>query len=1307
MFLYSIAQVPSERTVKLISSPMPEYGETKSENSTSIHSSDALRKNTRSPIYWASKEDHSNHFSLIKALRKNAMASANDFLSILPVAQNAANCLYMPSKGTLTPSPVRERMHVGPLECKGDHPEIGATRCGVTRSGGEGVVRDLVVNDAFKDGACLAAFGSDFSGSNLLVGLGTHPVFWRSFGTHTSGELSGRGGCLDGYGVIGAQPGVSKKSFVHLRNLAVHLQSSSKQVFSDFTVKVCRYSNENQALHSNFANVKEVHLLLSVCWAACGPYGRSHNPGGSSGGEAALQACAGVPISVASDTGKSMQALGPKSCHAEDISSIFQALHGDKAHLPPLDADAFLTKCNFFYLSSQVGSNAVSPVKPESTEMDCKRCIVLKHLQKFHACLCDLFLRVKNIYQRVSNLLLPILHVKKYDPSDGRNHFHAFVSDIYLIDVRQGVVNIIFKFFIVALNPLRSIQLLSNVLCNKTSRHCFPSEEEPLNIPKTIFKINDIDSFSQTGDVLNELQYGLPIKPAIAIPRISQKMVKPCGHFVASPHNFLPLGNKAFNDCYKNEVCQAQSHSAESQEANDDKAFDSTCLKFEKSNRLLLSSQSRSVGTTSFLNHGKGIKWKFHSKHVCSFLHSIFRKYGKGIKWKFHSKPVCSFLHSIFRKSHKTTDYANCRIISLVFSLKSIELNVDPSQNKSGHSIMGYHSKAYHENTAALCGLDPLLENTNYNYPRMKVNMSKLFISLWLCGKILCHFMFEIISIKRNRGGLKNVSLLRKLVSFILKTKENLKILLSSRQQSFEINRTFCTFYHLMDMFNLRVVHAVLFGDAISDGNLTSRFSSGSTRLQMKFFAFRLQILQTICSSTRKVNKDRYTHSSDQISWARVDICIHGIKKENLAKYSSEVSSLLNLSNPKLSYLIDPSKECIVLDVFRLFGQVSLHTSSNKNSVSINKEVIDNKTHASGWMNFYSEALHLGGSRRMFKSLTRTSNFVMCRVDWYTNNNIILQLANTHKTCGKIVSRDINFSLSSSMPSHIQLKNLLLIQHRCKMDYTAIFPLKCCGTFLVNTKMLEKTKYQFSLIRPELFISTICFYSGDLEIDDNPQPCTDDYWSPLMIFHGYVAHFLSSHHIYRQKADHGNEIRFQSSSYFMSNYTLCFMSVSVVHLEQQHWCLPVLKDDFGHKHPNLPLGYLYQLWPMNQYAFVRIWIIRKLEFMRTWCLFWQPFQLWSFPPLHSYIDLLIAVGSKANSKERNIWNSASALKILAEIQNTPSYYEPVCDAESQVLSKKSTATVALWSKRATLLKFCTGRRSSCVLVFAVMDPIGT
>ena len=70
-------------------------------------------------------------------------------------------------------------------------------------------------------------------------------------------------------------------------------------------------------------------------------------------------------------------------------------------------------------------------------------------------------------------------------------------------------------------------------------------------------------------------------------------------------------------------------------------------------------------------------------------------------------------------------------------------------------------------------------------------------------------------------------------------------------------------------------------------------------------------------------------------------------------------------------------------------------------------------------------------------------------------------------------------------------------------------------------------------------------------MEDNQQPCADNTcWSPIMIFHGYDTHFLSSHHIHRQKEDRGNEILFESSSYFMSYYTLCFLSISVVHLEQ-------------------------------------------------------------------------------------------------------------------------------------------------------------
>ena len=467
--------------------------------------------------------------------------------------------------------------------------------------------------------------------------------------------------------------------------------------------------------------------------------------------------------------------------------------------------------------------------------------------------------------------------------------------------------------------------------------------------------------------------------------------------------------------------------------------------------------------------------------------------------------------------------------------------------------------------------------------------MSKFYNSLWLCGKILCHFVFEIISSKGSRAGLKNVSLLGQLVSFILQTKENLRFLLISRQESFKINRSFFTFYHLLYMFNFRVVGSVLFGDVISDASLTIRFSSGSTGLQVKFLALCLQGLQTICGPARMISVDRCTHSSTGAVWAGVDKSIQVIKhggpvrcsiymvsdslgiSSGAFRNSSEVSSILNVSGPKLSCLIDRSKECVVHHVFRVFRPVSLHTSSNRIYVSINREeMIDSRllilfTRAGAWMDFNFEALHLGDSRRGFESLAGASNSVMSGVDWYTNNNIILELANIHKTCEKIVSREVHFSLSSSMPNHLQLKNLLLIQHRCKMGYTTNLPLKCCGTFLVNLKVLEKTKYQFSFIPPELFI---CFYAGGLEMEDNQQPCADNTcWSPIMIFHGYDAHFLSSHHIHRQKEDRGNEILFESSSYFMSNYTLCTLSISVVHLEQQHRCLPVLlcfcKDYLG------------------------------------------------------------------------------------------------------------------------------------------------
>ena len=112
---------------------------------------------------------------------------------------------------------------------------------------------------------------------------------------------------------------------------------------------MCRYTNEKQTLHNSF---EEVHLHEDPLWTTCNPYSLFYNPSGSLGSEAALQACAGVPISFASDAGgsnktleaffmESIQVLRPMSFRAEDISSILQVLIGYNTHLPP-GANVFL-----------------------------------------------------------------------------------------------------------------------------------------------------------------------------------------------------------------------------------------------------------------------------------------------------------------------------------------------------------------------------------------------------------------------------------------------------------------------------------------------------------------------------------------------------------------------------------------------------------------------------------------------------------------------------------------------------------------------------------------------------------------------------------------------------------------------------------------------------------------------------------------------------------------------------------------------------------------------------------------------------
>merc|ERR1719174_463411 len=65
---------------------------------------------------------------------------------------------------------------------------------------------------------------------------------------------------------------------------------------------------------------------------------------------------------------------------------------------------------------------------------------------------------------------------------------------------------------------------------------------------------------------------------------------------------------------------------------------------------------------------------------------------------------------------------------------------------------------------------------------------------------------------------------------------------------------------HLLDKLNLRVSQSVLVGDVIGEASLATRFSTGSTGLQVKFLTSSLQLLNSMLSPSWEVNMDRCSH---------------------------------------------------------------------------------------------------------------------------------------------------------------------------------------------------------------------------------------------------------------------------------------------------------------------------------------------------------------------------------------------------------------------------------------------------------------
>ena len=135
--------------------------------------------------------------------------------------------------------------------------------------------------------------------------------------------------------------------------------------------------------------------------------------------------------------------------------------------------------------------------------------------------------------------------------------------------------------------------------------------------------------------------------------------------------------------------------------------------------------------------------------------------------------------------------------------------------------------------------------------------------------------------------------------------------------------------------------------------SLSTRFSAGSTGLDVKLLAASLKFVNGFLGPAGKVNVDRGAHSSAKIGWAGVDVAVLLGQSKVLAtlsldgvsdgldatgktlKDTLDVSSLLHGDDSHLIFLIDPQKEGlgIVVEDTTALGPVTFHTS-NLGSIS-------------------------------------------------------------------------------------------------------------------------------------------------------------------------------------------------------------------------------------------------------------------------------------------------------------------------------------------------------------------------------------
>ena len=104
----------------------------------------------------------------------------------------------------------------------------------------------------------------------------------------------------------------------------------------------------------------------------------------------------------------------------------------------------------------------------------------------------------------------------------------------------------------------------------------------------------------------------------------------------------------------------------------------------------------------------------------------------------------------------------------------------------------------------------------------------------------------------------------------------------------------------------LCVTKPVLVRDVVGDASLATRFSTSTTRLEVKLLTPLLQSRQTLLGPPWQIHVNRGSHPSAQVGGAGVEISVLGVQHEVLARLSLDrVLDSLDATSQSLKHSLD------------------------------------------------------------------------------------------------------------------------------------------------------------------------------------------------------------------------------------------------------------------------------------------------------------------------------------------------------------------------------------------------------------------